>query len=335
MASDIQSIQNKIQKWFKTETGKKYKNSSPQDLIFALERNNVLTPAEINSLQTQSLFSFGKKVDLSEALPLEGWSIERIPQKPQKKQDNFEIAKILEQRLNKVKTDLDAKVKENRFLRSLWHGVKNAVGFGANSKKVEKALENERKKISQINKPEIFKKLTGVDYTKDNYEKFIRGEIKLKSEQALEAYKQGQDGVVDFAADMVSGVAAVFIYSAAVAAAPFTGGLSIAAGFGAAVVAGAAIKTGLKAGANALSGKEYTKEDLKHDAITGGVSGALGPFTGGVGGAVGKSCAINLLKIQVVKQVLHNLQTALHQVHLNHQVKLDKPKETLLNKFIF
>ena len=42
-----------------------------------------------------------------------------------------------------------------------------------------------------------------------------------------------------------------------------------------------------------------------------------------------------VLKIQVVKQVLHNLQTALHQVHLNHQVKLDKPKETLLNKFIF
>lgn len=301
MTSDIQNIQRKIQEWYKTETGKKYKNSSTQELLFALEQNNVLTPAEINSLRTHSLFSFGKKVELSEALPLEGWSIEREAQKPQMKQDNSETSKALEQRLNMVKADLDAKVKENRFLRSLWHGVKNAVGFGANSKKVEKALEIERKKISQINNPEVFKELTGIEYTKDNYEKFIRGEVKLKSEQALEAYKQGQDGVVDFAADMVSGVAAMFIYSAAVAAAPFTGGLSVAAGFGAAVVAGAAIKTGLKAGANALSGKKYTKEDLKHDAITGGVSGALGPFTGGVGGAFGKSVATKL-GIQAVKE---------------------------------
>ena len=77
MAPEIQSIQKRIHERFKTETGKQYRNSSPQELIFALEKNNVLTPAEITSLKTHSLFLFGKKAEMSEALPLEGWGIER------------------------------------------------------------------------------------------------------------------------------------------------------------------------------------------------------------------------------------------------------------------
>ena len=58
----------------------------------------------------------------------------------------------------------------------------------------------------------------------------MNGEITTKSEQALNGYKEGQDMAVDVIGDMVSGIAAVGIYSLAVAAAPFSGGASIAAG---------------------------------------------------------------------------------------------------------
>lgn len=298
MTSEIQkNIQNLVNAWLKTEQGKKYKNLPRNELISVLAQNGVLTSKEIEELKKGSLFTFENGVSMSESLPLEGFSIQR--ENTQNTDNN--INQQLEQRLDKVKSDLDSKVKENRFLRSAWHGIKNLTGLGANSKKVEKELKLEREKISQIKNPEAFMELTGSEYTEENFEKFIKGEIKLKSEQALEKYAQGQDGVVDFAADMVSGIAALGIYSAAVAAAPFTGGVSIAVGFVAATASGAVIKTGLKAGATAISGKEYTKEDLKSDLITGGVSGALGPFTGGVGGAFGKSVATRL-GIQAVKE---------------------------------
>jgi len=293
--SEITNIQSKVQKWLNSERGKQYKKSSPQELLSILAQENVLTPAEINTLKSASVFTSKYKMSINNNSSLEGWGIE------QKNPNKTDVDKQLETRLNNVKKELDAKVKENRFLRSAWHWAKNKIGFGANSNKVEQAIENERKKISQIKNPEVFMELTGAEYTDENYEKLIKGEIKLKSEQALEAYKQGQDGVVDFAADMASGIAAVGIYTVAVAAAPFTGGASIAVGFAAAAASGAVIKTGLKAGAALISGKEYTKEDLKHDAITGGFSGALGPLTGGMGGAVGKSVATKL-GIQALKE---------------------------------
>ena len=73
-----------------------------------------------------------------------------------------------------------------------------------------------------------FEKITGMEYSQDNIVKFMNGEITTKSEQALNGYKEGQDMAVDVIGDMVSGIAAVGIYSLAVAAAPFSGGASIA-----------------------------------------------------------------------------------------------------------
>lgn len=87
--------------------------------------------------------------------------------------------------------------------------------------------------------------MTGVDYTPENLERFIKNEIQLKSEQALSGYQEGQEMAVDAGADIVSGIAAVGIYTAAVAAAPFSGGASIAVGVAAAGASAAAIKTGL------------------------------------------------------------------------------------------
>ena len=217
------------------------------------------------------------------------------------------LNKVLENRINSVTTNLENAEKDNGFIGKAWSGFKNLTGIGDSSDKVREQQDNERKLLAQFNSNEqtraqTFKELTGEEYTKENLEKFVKGEIKLKSEIALNGYKEGQEMATDVAADMVSGIASVGIYAAAVAAAPVTGGASIAIGLAAATASGAAIKTGVKA-ADALSaGKEYSLKDATHDAATGAFSGVLAPVTGGMGGAVGKTVATKM-GIQAVKQI--------------------------------
>ena len=219
----------------------------------------------------------------------------------------YNLNKTLENRINKVTVDLEKSEDSNGFIGTAWSGFKNLTGIGDSSDKVREQQETEKKLLQQFNsneqkRPEIFKELTGVDYTPENLEKFIKGEIKLKSEIALQGYNEGQEMAVDITADIVSGIAAVGIYTAAVAAAPFTGGASIAVGVVAAGASGAVIKTGLKATDAATGGREYTLQDAKHDAATGVFSGMIAPITGGLGGAAGKTVATKL-GVQAVKQV--------------------------------
>lgn len=219
----------------------------------------------------------------------------------------YNLNKIIEKRINNVTANLQEAEDSNGFIGAIWSGFKNFTGIGDSSDKVREQQEVEKKLLQQFNtqeqrRPEIFKELTGIDYTQENLEKFINGEVKLKSEQALQGYKEGQEMATDVGADIVSGVAAVGIYTAAVAAAPFTGGTSIAVGIVAAGASGAAIKTCFKAADAAVGGREYTLEDAGHDAATGAFSGIIAPVTGGMGGAVGKTVATKL-GIQAVKQV--------------------------------
>lgn len=108
--------------------------------------------------------------------------------------------------------------------------------------------------------------------------------------------------VVDVVADTVSGIVAIPVYGAAVAAAPFTGGASIAIGIAVAGATGALLKVGIKAADAASGGRQYTLNDVGRDAATGAFSGVLAPVTGGMGGAVGKTVATKL-GLQAVKSV--------------------------------
>ena len=90
---------------------------------------------------------------------------------------------------------------------------------------------------------------------------------------------------------MVSGIAAVGIYSLAVAAAPFSGGASIAAGAVLATASGGLIKSGIKALDTVGTDRKYTLDNFKHDLVTGGFSGALAPVTAGMGGGTGTGAA--------------------------------------------
>ena len=218
----------------------------------------------------------------------------------------YNLNETLTSRINNVASDLKKAEDNNGFIGKGWSWFKNTTGIGDSSDKVREAQEAEKKLLAQFNsneqkRPEIFKELTGVDYTHENLEKFIKGEIKLKSEQALTGYKEGQEMASDVAGDIVSGIAAVGIYTASVAAAPFTGGASIAVGVAAATASGALIKAGVKAADTIGTDREYTFDDFKHDAVTGGFSGAIAPVTGGLGGAAGKAAATRL-GIQAIKQ---------------------------------
>lgn len=219
----------------------------------------------------------------------------------------YNFNKTLEKKINSVAAKLKKAEDSNGFIGSAWSGFKNLTGIGDSSDKVREQLEVEKKLLAQFNsneqrRPQIFKELTGVDYTTENLEKFIKGEIKLKSEQALDGYTEGQEMACDITGDIVSGITAVGIYTAAVAAAPFTGGASIAVGVVAATASGALIKSVVKALDTVGTDRKYSLKNFKHDAITGGFSGLLAPVTGGLGGAVGKTVATKV-GVQAVKQV--------------------------------
>ena len=203
-----------------------------------------------------------------------------------------------EKRLNKTK-------KEQGWIGKGWDWVKNKTGIGDGSDKAQQQINAERKLLNQVKTGKIskkdFKNATGVEYTKENLEKFKHGELSQASTK-INGYKEGQDMAADVVGDMVSGIAAVTIYTAAVAAAPFTGGASIAVGVAAATASGALIKAGVKALDTVGTDKKYTMKDFGHDLATGAFSGALAPITGGFGGAVGKTVATKL-GIQAVKQV--------------------------------
>ena len=207
----------------------------------------------------------------------------------------------LEKRINNVTAKLQKAEKENGLIGKTWSWTKNTIGFGDSSNKVKEIQANERKLLAQFNTNEktrakVFKQLTGCEYNKENLEKFIKGQIKLKSEIAIQKYKEGQEMAVDITSDIVSGVVAYGTATACIAggiaAAPFTAGASlgaVAVGVGVAVGAGAATKVAIKGGEAAIGGKKYSWKQAGKDATIGAVSGALAPVTIGAGGAVANS----------------------------------------------
>ena len=206
-------------------------------------------------------------------------------------------------KLNNQEKALNKAKKEQGWIGKGWDWFKNKTGIGDGSDKAQKQIDAERKLLNQIKTGKIskkdFKEVTGLEYTKENLAKFQKGELS-QAEEKINGYKEGQDMATDMVGDIVSGVAAFTIYTAAIAATPLTGGTSLALGFGLATASGAAIKVGVKALDTVGTDKKYTWNDCKHDAATGAFSGGLSVFTAGLGGAAGKATAQSL-GIQAIK----------------------------------
>ena len=205
-----------------------------------------------------------------------------------------------EKKFNKVK-------KEQGFIGKGWDWFKNKTGIGDGSDKAQNQINAERDMLKQLRQPNAkidqkqFEKITGQKYTKANLEKFKKGEFSHAS-QKVAGYQEGQEMAVDVVADVTAGATSFTIYTLSIAAAPFTGGGSIALGVALAAGTGALVKTGVKYADAVSGGRKYTLNDAKKDASTGAVSGLLAPITAGAGGAIGKTVATKL-GLQTIKTV--------------------------------
>ena len=222
----------------------------------------------------------------------------------------YNLNKSMENRIKNVLFSLKKIEDSNGFIGDSWDWAKNNVlpdSWVASSDEVRELQKKEQKLMAEFNsnlerRQELFKELTGKDWSDENLGKFLTGQIKLKSEQALAGYKEGQDMAVDVGADIVTGVVAVGTFTAATVSAPFSGGTSYAAALALTTATSAALKPAIKYADAKSGGRNYTVDDLKYDTATGAFSGAIAPVTGGAGGAVGKTVATKL-GVQAVKQV--------------------------------
>ena len=119
-------------------------------------------------------------------------------------------------KIDQQQTELNKTKNEQGFLGKSWDWFKNKTGIGDGSNKAQKQLDAERKLVQQIQKGKISKKdfqeVTGLEYSKENLQKFKSGELGLKSTEKIKGYQEGQEMACDVAGDLVSGIAAVGIY---------------------------------------------------------------------------------------------------------------------------
>lgn len=210
-------------------------------------------------------------------------------------------------KLNNQEKRLKKTKKEQGFIGKGWDWLKNKTGIGDSSDKAQMQINAERDMLKQLRQPNAkidqkqFEKITGQKYTKANLEKFKKGEFSQAS-QKVAGYQEGQEMAVDVVTDVAAGAASFTIYTLSIAAAPFTGGGSIALGGALAAGTGALVKTSVKYADAVSGGRKYTLNDTKKDASTGAVSGLLAPITAGAGGAIGKTVATKL-SLQTIKTV--------------------------------
>ncbi len=198
----------------------------------------------------------------------------------------------LENQYEQIEDSLETAKSSNGWISGAWDKFKNWTGIGASSNKSETQLDNMKEQLDSLkenpdNLAEVYKNITGKDFTTDELNKFISGETSLVSEskaaESVSKYSEGQKMATDIVADVVSGIAAV----GAIAAAPFTGGASLLLAAG----VGAGVKVGLKASDCIGNEKTYGLSDLAYDSVTGSINGMFAPISNGLGGAAGTGVA--------------------------------------------
>lgn len=178
--------------------------------------------------------------------------------------DSFELSKENSTENNSIKNKFEKIKEEQGLIGRAWDGVKNLFNLKSGSKNVQKAIE-----------------------------KFEAGEItKDEADEALSKYEKGQKMCLDVFADVTSGIVSVGL----AAFAPVTGGASLLVAAG----AGAAVKTGIKAGDAIISGRDYEAKDAFYDVVTGSLNGAIAPLSSGIGGVAGTGVA-KLLGLETIE----------------------------------
>lgn len=160
-----------------------------------------------------------------------------------------------------LKQELDSVKKEQGFIGKAWDKFKNFTGLGLGSDDVE-----------------------------DKIKQYENGEISYDEALAsIQSFDSKQDGMIDMAANVVSGLAVA-------GSAVLTGGTSLLAG----AAIGGAVKAGIKTAdraTNDIEGDALNAKQIIKDGVTGAVDGAVTIATAGMvkapvlGQSVGKAIA--------------------------------------------
>lgn len=198
----------------------------------------------------------------------------------------------LENQCSELEANFTTAKNSNGWLSKCWDKFKNFTGIGASSNKTQAQIDDLKGQLAELKDHpdklgEVYASITGEDLTFDSLNAFCNGEISIANNssagQSLTKYSNGQNMFVDISADIASGLVAI----AGAAAAPFTGGASLAV----AAVIGGTVKTAIKASDCIGNEKKYKPTDALYDVATGAVNGLMGPLTNGLGGAAGTGVA--------------------------------------------
>ena len=130
---------------------------------------------------------------------------------------------------------------------------------------------------------------TGSKFVEQSMREYSEGKIaKEKVLEILDKYHEGQNISVDIAADIISGIASVGIFSLAVGS--FSLPVAMLLSFG----TGAATKVGSKLFSAKTNNREYNNRNMQYDILTGGVNGLLAPIANGLGSTLEKAIGSKL-----------------------------------------
>ena len=185
-----------------------------------------------------------------------------IPAMHKKTKDTVDISTSLNVEAKSFLNELEKTKDEQGLIGSLWDGFKNLTKIGAGSNKVEKAIKE-----------------------------FNSGNItKEEVQQILSNYQDGQKTSVDVVADMISSIVSVGAFIAAVP----SGGASLPVGLALSTALSTSLKVGIKGIDAKTNGREYNKQNLLYDVVTGSVNGLLAPVTNGFGSSLTKTIGCKL-----------------------------------------
>ncbi len=291
---EIKSLQEKINLWLSQHP--QYSNYTEEEILSILssDLNYNFTTEELEEL---SLFL---KNDSAYSNIELGLTLDKHAQYNQNiEQEKTQLVKEkLKERLSSISQKTDEAEKSNGWIGSAWSWIKNTTGWGDSSDKIRDQLKLETEILEVKNTSIAFETITGEKYTAENIEKFLNNELQTKSEEAYNSYIEGQEMASDLTGDLVSGIAAVGIYTLSVLAAPVSGGASIALGAALATATGGGIKCLVKASDTINTDKKY--DSAGKDFLTGAFSGLLAPITAGLGGAAGK-CVAKSVGVNAIK----------------------------------
>ena len=103
-----------------------------------------------------------------------GLKVERSSAQKVPKEQEEQLKSALKARLDAVSISVQKAEDSNGGIASLWSGIKNFTGWGDSSNKVREQQKADLKALQSDNISEVFNQITGLNYTVENVDKFLK-----------------------------------------------------------------------------------------------------------------------------------------------------------------